>query len=140
MQAGAGWTGLGCYFEQNPAIQWRLCLTLQVFAPLLLILGSPWLPESPRWLVLNGREDEGFINLRKLHRRTDDPEEILAREEFLQIRQQVALDRLQNQSFIQLWKKPSTRKRLLFGIFVQCIAQSTGVLVRIAFILVLIIG
>lgn len=127
--AGAGWTGLGCFFEKNPAIQWRLCLTLQVVAPLLLILGSPWLPESPRWLVLNGREDEGFANLRKLHRRTDDPEEILAREEFLQIRQQVALDRLQSQSFLELWKKPSTRKRLLYGIFVQCIAQSTGVLV-----------
>ncbi|KFZ16138.1 hypothetical protein V501_02371 [Pseudogymnoascus sp. VKM F-4519 (FW-2642)] len=79
--------------------------------------------------VLNGHEDEGFGNLRKLHRRTNDPDEILAREEFLQIRQQVALDRLQKRSFIELWKKSSTRKRLLYGIFVQCIAQSTGVMV-----------
>lgn len=27
--AMAGWAGLGCYFEQNPAVQWRLCLSLQ---------------------------------------------------------------------------------------------------------------
>lgn len=25
----AGWAGLGCYFESNPQIQWRLCLALQ---------------------------------------------------------------------------------------------------------------
>jgi hypothetical protein len=28
-QGAAGWTGLGCYFETNPQIQWRLCLALQ---------------------------------------------------------------------------------------------------------------
>jgi hypothetical protein len=28
-QAGAAWTGFGSYFEDNPAIQWRLCLALQ---------------------------------------------------------------------------------------------------------------
>lgn len=27
--AMAGWTGLGCYFEQDPRVQWRLCLGLQ---------------------------------------------------------------------------------------------------------------
>lgn len=27
--ATAGWAGLGCYFESNPQIQWRLCLALQ---------------------------------------------------------------------------------------------------------------
>lgn len=125
----ASWTGFGCYFEKNPAIQWRLCLALQIVAPLLLIIGSPWLPESPRWLILKDRHEEGFTILRKLHHRATDPDEILAREEFLQIRQQVALDASQSLSFLELWKKPSTRKRLLMGLFVMCIIQSTGDLV-----------
>lgn len=27
--AVAGWTGLGCFFEPNPQVQWRLALGLQ---------------------------------------------------------------------------------------------------------------
>ncbi|RFU33599.1 hypothetical protein B7463_g2768, partial [Scytalidium lignicola] len=125
----ASWTGYGCFFASNPDVQWRLCLSLQVVAPLLLIAGSPWLPESPRWLILKDRDEEGFAVLRKLHHRATDPDEILAREEFLQIRQQVALDATQDTSIKGLWKQPSIRKRLLLGLFVQFIAQSTGVLV-----------
>jgi hypothetical protein len=53
----------------------------------------------------------------------------MVREEFLQIRQQVALDATQDTSIKGLWKQPSIRKRLLMGLFVQFIAQSTGVLV-----------
>lgn len=98
-------------------------------APLLLITGSPWLPESPRWLILKDRHEEGFAVLRKLHHRSTYPDEILAREEFLQIRQQVALDSTLSVSFIGLWKTPSIRKRLFMGLFVQFIAQSTGDLV-----------
>lgn len=33
--AMAAWTGLGCYFAP-PLLQWRLCLSLQIVAPLLL--------------------------------------------------------------------------------------------------------
>lgn len=33
--AMAAWTGLGCYFAV-PLVQWRLCLSLQVVAPLIL--------------------------------------------------------------------------------------------------------
>lgn len=29
VQAFAAWTGYGCYFESNPEVQWRLCLSLQ---------------------------------------------------------------------------------------------------------------
>ena len=38
--AMAGFTGFGTYFA-TPTVSWRLCLSLQNVAPLLLILGSP---------------------------------------------------------------------------------------------------
>jgi hypothetical protein len=57
----AGFTGYGVFFEKNPHIQWRLCLALQIVAPLLLILGSPFIPESPRWLIARGRDSEGML-------------------------------------------------------------------------------
>ena len=90
-----------------------------VVSPLLLLIGSPWLPESPRWLIINRRQQEGFANLRKLHSRRGDPEEILAREEFLQIRRQVELESTETHGIRQLLKRPSSRKRLLCGFLVE---------------------
>lgn len=98
-------------------------------APLLLAIGSPWVPESPRWLIYNERQEESLIILHKLHSRPNDPSNIVASEEFAQIVQQVALDRANEMSFFELWKNPSTCKRLILGFFVIFAAQSSGVLV-----------
>ncbi|KAF4556988.1 Sugar (and other) transporter-like protein 56 [Elsinoe fawcettii] len=124
--AVAGWTGLGCYFEPNPQIQWRLCLALQLVGPLLLLLATPQLPESPRWLCSRNRGDEAKVILARLHDSSDDS---LAREEYNQIQTQLALDAEIPQNFIEVMKVPSYRKRLLLGLLIQCAAQSTGVLV-----------
>ncbi|KAL6250231.1 hypothetical protein RBB50_002532 [Rhinocladiella similis] len=128
--SAAGFAGFGTYFA-TPTVSWRLCLSLQIVAPLLLFIGSPWVPESPRWLIDKGRHDAGYQVLRKLHTRPDDPEEIVAREEFLQIRRQIELERSDNlnKSWGTMFRKPSMRKRLILGFGTQFIAQSTGVLV-----------
>ncbi|KAH0837179.1 hypothetical protein AYO21_08164 [Fonsecaea monophora] len=126
----AGFSGFGTYFA-TPTVSWRLCLSLQIVAPLLLFIGSPWLPESPRWLIDHDRLEDGYQVLRNLHTRPEDPEEIVAREEFLQIRRQIELERADklSRSWAALFKKPSLRKRLILGFGTQFIAQSTGVLV-----------
>lgn len=125
----ASWVGLGCYFESTPAIQWRLCLALQMVAPLLLLLCSPWVPESPRWLIYNGREEQSREILRKLHYHIDDPNGILPEREFMDISRQVAADRENERSFFALFKEPSTRIRMIYGFFIIFAAQSSGVLV-----------
>jgi hypothetical protein len=55
-----GWASLGVYFETDPQIQWRLLLALQIVAPLILLAGSWKLPESPRWLVSQGKDAQGM--------------------------------------------------------------------------------
>ena len=35
---------------------WRSCLVFQCLPPLLILLLCPFIPESPRWLIANGRE------------------------------------------------------------------------------------
>lgn len=127
--AAAAWTGLGCYYEKNPDVQWRLCLCLQIVSPALLLMASPWVPESPRWLVLNDRNEKALENLKKLHRDPSDPEDLLAQEEYLQIHEQLRLESQDKRSTWQLLKQSSIRKRFLTGLFVQCLGQSTGVLV-----------
>lgn len=53
----------------------------------------------------------------------------MAREEYLQIRRQIELERADqlNKSWATLFKKPSLRKRLILGFGTQFIAQSTGI-------------
>ena len=127
--AVAAWTGLGCYYEKNQDVQWRLCLCLQMVSPGLLLVASPWVPESPRWLILRDQPEKGLQTLKKLHQSKDDSDDLLAQEEYLQIQEQIRLERQNAVSLWQQLKKPSVRRRFLTGLFVQCLGQSTGVLV-----------
>ncbi|KAJ9641710.1 hypothetical protein H2204_002772 [Knufia peltigerae] len=129
--AVSNWCGFGTFYETNGTIQWRLLLALQCVAPLLLALGSPWVPESPRWLVNNGRHDEGLSVLEKLHANADDPQHVNAKVEFTEIRAQLVWDRSHDDlnTFWKMMKAPTIRKRMLYGFWTQAACQSTGVLV-----------
>ena len=102
-------------------MQWRLCLALQVVPPLGLLIGSPWLPESPRYLMAKERYEDGMRVLRDLHRLPGEDGDLLAREEFYQIRQQLELERREGwrqgwlKGWILLFQRKSCRKRMLFG-------------------------
>ena len=54
--------------ERLPVLGWRLALGLQVVPAVILALGIPFIPESPRWDMLNGREaaaKRSLIRIRK---------------------------------------------------------------------------
>ena len=128
----AAWTGYGCFFSINHEFQWRFELAAQCISPLILLVGTPWLPESPRWLMEQDRPEEAYDVLCRLH---TDPgqaqQHTKAREEFYQMRLQLESDK---GSAVQagqwaLFTKPSYRRRLIIGCFTQFVTQSTGVLV-----------
>ncbi|KAK5209182.1 hypothetical protein LTR41_005581 [Exophiala xenobiotica] len=119
----SAWCGLGIYYENNPTIQWRLLLALQIVAPLLLLLGSPFIPESPRWLISNGRNQQGLNVLEKLHANASDPQHIGA-----PVSQYLPTG-LQS----QVWQADALR------LYLQAMCQSTGVLV-ISNYMVLLLG
>ena len=119
----AGWVGLGCFFIRNAALQWRLCLAVQILAPLLLLVGSPWMPESPRWLCVKQRIDSARAILQKLHPIDQHPgsHHSLAETELSQICQQIEIERTESEA--TGWRRALTqksfRKRMLYGFFVQ---------------------
>ncbi|EER25141.1 hypothetical protein D8B26_007751 [Coccidioides posadasii str. Silveira] len=131
----ASWIGFGCYFMSAAgnmsSFAWRFPLAFQAAPAILLIIGSPWLPYSPRWLLEKGRSEEAREVLIRLHRTADDPQNIEAEKEFFQMKKQLELDReiKQNTGKWDILKTGPNRRRALVGFALMFGNQFTGVLI-----------
>lgn len=84
-----------------------------------------------------GRAQEAWNNLSKLRRSPEDPEDLVAKEEFYQMREQLNLEArvradLNQSVWIAVWKKPSYRKRMIIGFMTQWGVQFAGPLVIVS--------
>lgn len=124
-----GWCGFGFYFLDAGLNTWRPPMAIQCAFFLALMATLPWVPESPRWLCMQGRDNEAQQIIERLHATKNDPGNDAAKAEFYQIQKQLAIDRTLGGSWGQLFKKKSYRKRTLIGMGTMALGQSTGVLV-----------
>jgi MFS family permease len=122
----AGWIGYACYFatSSSPSFAWRFPLCFQILSPLALLIGSPWLPRSPRWLISKGLYSEAWEVIRNMRMSPAHPENVVAKEEFNQTKQQLALEAEKMKAtghsiWVAAWKKKSYRKRLFIGFMTQ---------------------
>ncbi|CAG7924046.1 unnamed protein product [Penicillium olsonii] len=75
------WINYGLSFRGG-AIAWRLPIALQLIFVVVLLVTIPWLPESPRWLMMQAREEEAMEVLACVEAKaTDDPLIITQRDE-----------------------------------------------------------
>lgn len=102
-------------------------LCLCPLAPLVLIIGCWWIPESPRWLIWNDHLDQAWAVLQKVHHDPEDPHDLAAHAEYIQIQKQVAHDKETPATYIHMWTVPSWRKRTLLAILIMFSVQSTGI-------------
>ncbi|KAH8696291.1 general substrate transporter [Talaromyces proteolyticus] len=128
---------VGTYFAQSPTVQWRLPLGLSCLGPLVLLLATPYLVESPRYLALVGRNNEALAVLKKIHHDPTDNDNTFAEAEYIQIVRQIEFDKGLDTGILSMVKKPSWRRRCLLAFFIQFSSQSTGVLLLVNYITII---
>ena len=134
----AGWVGYACYFAEGKlsSFGWRFPLCLQCLPALVLLLGSPWLPRSPRWLIAKGKHEEAKIVLQKLRQSPDDPDNLVAKEEYFQTAEQIRLEAERLSTYGNVWnavlRKKSYRKRMAIGFLTQWGAEFGGPLIIVS--------
>ncbi|KAJ5938119.1 hypothetical protein N7454_004461 [Penicillium verhagenii] len=75
----------------NSDWQWRIPFICQCFACILVIFFVWFIPESPRWLIAQGREEEAHAFLTKYHG-NGDPQARLVRLEIEEMKEGIRID------------------------------------------------
>lgn len=109
--------------------QWRLQFIVLTFFGLLLFLSIFILPESPRWLFKQGRHDEAWEILQRLHKSDDDPDASFAHLEMVQIKAQIEIETTMSGGYLEIIRTPHLRHRAICSALVWIMGQSTGILV-----------
>ncbi|KAL9094731.1 MAG: hypothetical protein Q9165_003001 [Trypethelium subeluteriae] len=121
------WIGYGCnHAPDTSSVQWRFPLAFQVLPSLILLVGLIWMPESPRYLIEIGKEEEAMQVFRRLHR--DGSNEEWIQSEFLEIKTTITEEKaISVVGWLPMFKIQIWRTRLIHGTLVQVFTQLTGV-------------
>ncbi|EXJ74794.1 uncharacterized protein A1O5_01490 [Cladophialophora psammophila CBS 110553] len=122
----AAYTGMGFFYVKEAQAQWRGPLGIALFFPIVMVAMLPFIPESPRYLLMKGRVEEAEKIVLRLHVIPGDEDQEFARGEFYQMQKQAEFDR--TLSWDVFFKK-SYRRRTMLAVGFAFVGQSTGVLV-----------
>ena len=125
----AAYMGLAFYYTKSPAAHWRAPLGLALIFPVAVLIVLLFVPESPRWLLMVGRVEEAREIVMKLHYNKNDADGQDARSEFYQMQKQIEHDQMVKPTWMEMFTRPSYRKRTILACGFAFIGQSTGILV-----------
>ncbi|KEP46292.1 sugar transporter [Rhizoctonia solani 123E] len=123
----AAWICFGILGHNAPWI-WRVPCALQGAFSVIQLSVLAWMPESPRWLVSKGRDDEALQILARYHANGDVNDE-LVRNELLEIQNALASENQTRtkSSWSDMVRTPGNRHRTAIVVISALGAQLNGV-------------
>lgn len=121
------WINYGMYFL-NGHFTWRFPLLVQIVFALYMLAVTPWLPETPRWLMYHeSTPDRGLLVLAKLRNKPmDDPE---VQKEKNEIMKAISLEAEAEGSWGDVFRDNNCQgnKRFFLAVGIQFMQQTTGI-------------
>jgi len=123
----ASYIGVGFYFYSGAGNDaWRGPIALGCAPCIMLLIGLFWMPESPRFLLMQGKEEQAWEIVRLLHSAPGDTDHYYAKKEIFQMQRQIELDRTLDSSWKIMFTRPSYLKRALMAFFVVFSIAASG--------------
>jgi MFS family permease len=125
----ANWMNYGLFFSGG-ALQWRFPLGFQLIFPVVVTIALMFVPESPRWLLLQDRHDEALAVIARLEGKNASIHDEAVTAEFLSIRTAIHHERKDRAPFsdvIAFRDKQQNLRRLLLSCGTQFMQQFSGV-------------
>jgi hypothetical protein len=108
---------------------WRFPVAAQIIFAILLITMVPFMPESPRWLMIQNRPGESIVILQRMHG-VEDPNDFEVQTEVTIIHQAIELESISDATgWLDLFKMNDTQnlRRLMLGWWLMAMVMLSGV-------------
>lgn len=124
--ATAAWICFGM-IEWDNSWAWRVPTLVQAFGTAVvgLYICCGQMPESPRWLIKQGKTEQALRTIAKMHANGDMNDE-LVQAELQEIADGIERDRDSAQGYTAFFKTPGNRKRLLVLLVTAAAGQLNG--------------
>ncbi|KAI8289162.1 hypothetical protein K4K60_009472 [Colletotrichum sp. SAR11_57] len=110
----------------NNDLSWRIPLITQLIPPGLLLLGLPFLPESPSWLLIKGRREEAANSYRRFNGPKFDVDGAMAVATVAIAKEQEAKKEQESSRWLDCFKGSNGRRTLII-VMVYLAQQAIGV-------------
>lgn len=111
------------YWPGGSSWSWRLPTLIQAFGPLILAIGCWFVPQSPRWLIKQGRIEEAHHILAKYHANGDLDDQLVLLE-MREIKTAIEMEKLSKAaSFKTFFNNAGGRRRLGMVILIGTATQ-----------------
>lgn len=129
----SSYVGVGFFLHVDPTslAVWRGQAAIGIVPIICLLVGLYWIPESPRYLLMKGRDKEAHDIICKLHGTADDTR--FAEMEAFQMKKQIEFDRTLHSTWKEMFRRPSLRKRVFLTVLLVFSVLSTGNLIIVLY-------